>query len=751
MTFKDYDFQNNAVNKLYDSYISTQYGDQLNNVTILQAPTGAGKTAILVKLMDRIIESDESQNIAFIWLTPGAGELEEQSWLKTSENSVFVKPRFLMDSLTDGFESGTVTFLNWELINNKKNIALRNGERTNLPEGIRSANERLIKFILIVDEEHRNQTEKSQRIIDMFDASMIIKASATPIEENNAKYVIVPEEDVISAGLITRLVVLNDQFNGAGNQEELYSDDEDFLDIADDKRKKIKADYTVLQKDINPLVLIQFPDEKKSKSEVDDKIEKVKDYLVNELGQKEEEIAIWLSGQHSNIQDISANNSKINYLLMKQAVSTGWDAPRAKILVKLRLNTSHNFTIQTIGRIRRMPEQHYYDDELLDNSFVYSNDSKYVYEIIKQGMGTGVTQMSLNSEVKPDIFNVSSRKVIAHPYKDVGAVTHALRDEFVKEFSVTADVKQNESILKQYKWEFGRKIYTSIRTGSVSKLEELAEKTQEITTAITISNTRDWGFRYDAVMSLIKPYLHVGDDIRNIRAIINDLFAVGDPGSDIEPLLQLRPKDRYAFVINNAVRLRDVAKNMDSNYSDLFTEQLRFDDSNTEYIKFELPVRDAYNDNGEKGDVLEKNVYSGYSTSNLVKQSGPEISIEKELNSSNLVKWFYRSKDHGSKYFSISYDMDTRDFYPDYLVKSTNGTTFIIETKGAEGSNIDPYAKLKFEALKEYVENKCATDVRFAFVRPSLKHKGVLLFNNTQWDEKVDDSACWQPLENLFK
>ncbi len=70
---------------------------------------------------------------------------------------------------------------------------------------------------------------------------------------------------------------------------------------------------------------------------------------------------------------------------MKQAVSTGWDAPRAKILVKLRLNTEPNFTLQTIGRIRRMPQQKHYDNPILDNAFIYSNDQSYIADVLRQG------------------------------------------------------------------------------------------------------------------------------------------------------------------------------------------------------------------------------------------------------------------------------------------------------------------------------------------------------------------------------
>ncbi len=467
-------------------------------------------------------------------------------------------------------------------------------------------------------------------------------------------------------------------------------------------------------------------------------------------GKGEANIAVWLSGEHINVTEVSRNDSNVNYLLMKQAVSTGWDAPRAKILVKLRLNTSHNFTIQTIGRIRRMPQRHYYQNEILNNSYVYSNDSNYVNEVIKNGMGFGITQMSLQDNVDPDIFHITSIKKKHHIYKDLEMVTKALHKEFVKEFKLTDDVDRNHHQFELYGWKFGREIFSTIKAGSFSKLVDIATKTKDVKNAIPIINTGDFGYRYDAVMELIKPFLHVGDDLTNIRAIISDLFAIGEPGSDIHPLLQLRPKDRYAFVINNAHKLRNVVENMDAAYSSLFHEQLSLDNPNVQYKEFLLPIRDGYPDKGTKGTLFEKNVYTGYTSANLVKQSGPELMIEPQLNSMKDVKWFYRSKDHGDKYFSITYDGDVREFFPDYLVKDQKGDTYIIETKGAEGKNIDNYSPKKFKALKDYVENICDSSVHFAFVRPSLQHKGVLLYNNTVWDDQVDQSENWKPLEELF-
>ena len=429
MALKEYEFQADAVNRLTDAY----YANKRN--VILEAPTGSGKTVILIKLMDRLLkEVGDSKDIAFVWLTPGAGDLERQSWSKTMQFATVVIPQLLDDALDDGFRPGTVTFLNWEKVNNADKIALRNGDRGNLPTSIRNAKNKNVEFILIIDEEHKNQTKAAQNIINLFDADIIYRASATPIEDLTAKLVRIDEDSVIAAGLITREVVLNDNLTDADT--DTYGDDEDFLDAANEKRLEIKAAYSKLNKNINPLVLVQFPDETKYDDEINTKVQRVKDYLINELGVPDDDIAYWLSDKKKNTEGIANPDSPVSYLFMKQAVSSGWDAPRAKILVKLRLNTTARFTIQTIGRIRRMPEQKHYNNPLLDDAYVYSNDEKYVADIIKQNAGGMLTQMGLKPEVSPNIFHLDSLKKGDTFCKDLSVVTQALRKEFEREFNI---------------------------------------------------------------------------------------------------------------------------------------------------------------------------------------------------------------------------------------------------------------------------------------------------------------------------
>ena len=64
-------------------------------------------------------------------------------------------------------------------------------------------------------------------------------------------------------------------------------------------------------------------------------------------------------------------------LIFKHALALGWDCPRAHVLALFRDWKSLSFSIQTLGRIMRMPEPGigHYDDEILNHAYVYTNIS----------------------------------------------------------------------------------------------------------------------------------------------------------------------------------------------------------------------------------------------------------------------------------------------------------------------------------------------------------------------------------------
>ncbi len=108
------------------------------------------------------------------------------------------------------------------------------------------------------------------------------------------------------------------------------------------------------------------------------KIDRVKQILKGDydITIENQRLAIWLSEDKTNKDLIDINNSPVEVLLFKQAIATGWDCPRAQILVMFRQIGVLTFQIQTVGRILRMPEQKHYEDEILNKAYVYTDLEK---------------------------------------------------------------------------------------------------------------------------------------------------------------------------------------------------------------------------------------------------------------------------------------------------------------------------------------------------------------------------------------
>ena len=142
----------------------------------------------------------------------------------------------LDDILLSGFGKQDTVFINWETVTKKGNIALKQAERKNLIEQIEQAKRDNIKFIVIIDEEHRNKTEKAEAIIQEFEADHIIRVSATTKRNDEAKHIRIDELEVIESGLITRALYINESIQ---NNIEIDNETEFLLQIAIDKQKEI--------------------------------------------------------------------------------------------------------------------------------------------------------------------------------------------------------------------------------------------------------------------------------------------------------------------------------------------------------------------------------------------------------------------------------------------------------------------------------------------------------------------------------
>lgn len=733
-------FQQKLVDKLL-KFTAPEYGV---NELVIKSPTGSGKTITLLDWVNTYISSTHD-NVAFVWFTPGAGELEEQSQDKAKHFSS-IKAQSVDDALLQGFDKESVTFINYERVIGKKSKAmLSDSERDNLEDKIEKAVEAGRHFILIIDEAHRNDTKKARDIITRFNASKTVKVSATiedPDIPNKMEFYEVMEEEVIASGLITKSVVVNEGIeNYLDESREISKEFEILFESAEQKRREIVqgyADNSVTG--VNPLVLVQLPDKSDSEPEL---VGRIETYIQENLHKTYEDgkLGIWLADQKRNYLNVQELDNEVEYLIIKQAIATGWDAPRAKILIKIRENMGEAFTIQTLGRIRRMPEpfKGHYDVDVLDNAYLYTFDVDFLNGAFTQ-KGVGAPTPLLNrKDVAKDFHLISERVLDLHEGQNEKAIRENLYQGLVREWNLTEDIESNKQKLENQGLQFGSSIINTYKQGRFDTLEH-SDRLQDRERRVEAdyrANRLDLLHAYhelDRVTHL---------KVSQVEALLKRFF-MDDKRPNKQKLLKLEANEWTAFILNNWRNLREVFRQVD--IQPTISMGLVVPQENDFYIP--MTERYSYNPKLEHIDTIT-NVYAGY-TNSVLKGSEVERLFEEYIEShEDVVEFVYKNGDKGSQYFSIVYNTasSSHHFYPDYIVKMKNGNVYIVETKGGENAkggdkNIDDYAPLKYEALKTYLEKY---NLKGAFVRDIA---GFLRYlNEGEWK---DDMIDWHPIDELF-
>lgn len=728
---------------------------------ILQAPTGSGKTVLVAKFIDDYL--DANPDTVFFWLCPGAGSLQDQSRNVFESFVSGVNTGSIYDFLSEYSPAGSVYFVNWDKINKSTNVVLRDGEDKNLIEKIIECRTKQMDFFMIVDEEHLNKqaAEMYERILD---PKHILRISATTKTKDGYKET-VSDDEVIAAGLIASGISINEDLKKEAIFNNDKVDDLLLLHMADAKRKEIQAEYDRYNRNIRPLVLIQFPNGS------DEEIARVKAEL-SEMGYTEKNglVTTWFSGDHpDHPEELSKLNGKYAFLLFKQAIATGWDCPRAKILVKLREKTTENFDIQTIGRIRRMPERRHYESELLDHCHVYTLDQKF-----SEGLTSSISEsFYLSRYLKKDSAPSISleREYLAESDRqavDEEAVVKALYSKILQE----CDLDQN-GFLSRRELELTKGFTFGLRL-KTRAIEGFARTTHDLTKlqAVFCGNheidNHDDGRLIRHAKRKIANAIGIDENISSkALATLFDASTMKTPFEEGGQISIFTDEDREldkkykvirdmahrefnAFLVNNWEILAEMLGNIDKTGIEL-------SDTKTEISRWHIPKMQDYKkhtDSKSGSTVLEKNVFMGYSDDILIppNRSQPEILFEQWCEINDNVEWVYKNGDKGRDYFTIIYRVAFRryNFYPDYVIRLKNGKTWIIETKGgaaADGTsaNIDKHAAQKFHALKEYGENH--PDVKWGFVR----NQGAQLYiSNSEWDEDLSNRAVWRPIKDLL-
>jgi type III restriction enzyme len=387
-------YQSKAIEFLSDKISNLLGANQnLDRLAILNAPTGSGKTLVTALTLSAVYSKPQNPGFIVLWFSPGRGGLHKQSFhalqMFLANSSLDVT---LLESKSDinankNPISGQVFVVNWEnlwQIDNGiwANKMMQPGDEANLFTLLSNASESGLDMICVIDESHTQLGgENTQKLIETirgFRSFIQFEVSATPIRKPEPNLELlgvqveyaIPFQEVVDAQMVKKSVQLNADFDSVIKDHPDEALQQQVLWAAWEKSQKLRAAYEKEGSETKPLLLIQYPDGKKAEAIA----EIVEEFLVERGLVKDRTFATWLSGDKAPaLGEIKWNDSKYQALIFKQAIATGWDCPRAQVLVQFRKPESKTFQIQTLGRLMRAPEQKHYDNEDLNSAYVYSD------------------------------------------------------------------------------------------------------------------------------------------------------------------------------------------------------------------------------------------------------------------------------------------------------------------------------------------------------------------------------------------
>ena len=700
---------------LSNMYFSTEESETI----VFQSPTGSGKTFMMSNYISDIV-SECDLDLCFLWVSIGDGELHVQS-KKSVERDI--DPKIKCSLLEEEFfgvrrkiQKNEIVFLNWEKIRSKDkktgeftNKIMKDQDGINFIEVLENTRESNIKIVLIIDECHTSaNTERAIEIRDEIIKPFItIEMSATPVLNDFSTKVVVDSNKVIQEQMIKKEVIINDGISKIDDDE--MTSENLILECAFNKHKELVEGYKKEGSKVNPLTLIQIPNSMAGEL----KKENVLRFLESKNVPKEK-IAIWLSDEKINQEYDTLNipDSEIDFLIFKQAIDTGWDCPRAQVLMKFRETSSITFEIQTVGRILRMPEAKHYNEEKLNKAYVYSNIKSI--EIKKEVYNPNIIK-SLYSK-RRDIYNNETFKSYYRNRVDFGDVTKSYRIFFEKEFCLEFGIKYVEDELINYA-ESITKVQQKGITFTKAKLDSIIDgldfSTKDIDKGIKISDSNTININLSdsdlelAFNNLITKNLNGFAPKRSINSVKSAMLYT------FRKYLDIKPADGGIILIQNVIvsnpdLFAKIISNSIESYKIFRKDELDKKTPGRENVTWEIPISKNYNTTTNK--MIESNL-SLFSPLYLpVNKNGEVDQLELkfikylELNA-DKINWFWKNGDeHMESNFGIK-KSDGYTFQPDFIISFKNGSYGIFDTKAGMGFNENDNEE-KSNALYSYISSE---------------------------------------------
>ena len=708
-------YQELAVENLLQNTYKLLSKSGIRHPLIFKAPTGAGKTIMMAAFLNKLCEEIpeklelERRKVAFVWIAPNKLYIQSYKALKNYFSELrSIKPIFFEDISGNGIMPNEVLFVNWESINKDKNLMVRPNEQgKTLYAYIEYAKMEATEVIVIIDEEHMFASPKTAKrateVLQKIQAKLEIRVSATPV--TNADYkTVVERTDVVRAEMIKEGIILNpaldeyEQKNRTLNQM--------LMDIALEKREQLLQSYQKLGLNIHPLLLIQLPnDEKETNSSEDEQyIEQVIQYLevYKNITTKNNKLAIWLSGQKENLDNIEKHDNMTEVLLFKQAIALGWDCPRASVLLIFRELHSQTFSIQTVGRILRMPEQKHYPDAMLNQGYVYTNVSRNQIEVIRDDMD----YITMNRAIRIENYktvNLQSSFINTRVVRNrLGSTFRKTLYQFAEQnWNLSRDIDQEGVSARNRRHLQQRSVNIDVST-----IDIVIPENVQISGDVEVKHV-------DQTARFAKTTEELNLLFRQFcRANVGN-FAPFDSTPVLEMVLKLWFTDYFEFeeieavkIIlfpNNQAQFIELIGKSIEEYEDHLAQKSKVATKDVQNYEWEVPPERIYNENYSQVPT-EAHVLIPFYESNRV--LNPEKAFRDYLEQNKeYLDWWYKNGENAKEHFAvpyINYIDEQRLFYPDFVIKAKNNTTYLFDTKTRGSDPAD--APRKHNALIEFIE-----------------------------------------------
>ena len=710
------DYQAEATDKLAGALGALlKKRDESDRVILFRSPTGSGKTLMLANALDAAFESPENPEFVVLWLSPGKGGLHLQSKKALSR---YLRPSRMDAKVLDDRDdlvanldakAGTVFVVNWEKLRTEKdgewgNRMLRPGEKANLFTLLESFRRKDLELVVVVDESHSNldgpQTRKLMDTIRTFRDFIQIEASATPttsLDDEKRELglhhsVTVPLSRVQESGVVRSGVVLNADLEKT--QEEAADEPLDLqvLKAAWSKREGLLAQYRAEGSEVVPLMLIQYPDGERAQA----RSELVEEFL-EELGlERGVSYAVWLSGDHSrDLEKIADYKSPYQALIFKQAIATGWDCPRAQVLVQFRPPGSETFRIQTLGRIMRSPELKLYGNTELNLAYVYSDIDDVSVQIVSDD----------------NTFKIREQKVSrASNYPAEGLILESVFQPRRRDYHYPTRQSLEKFLTQKLEADFFPSLpRTQDSFVNAEVIANGALTYSQISSSITEFSGQHLGGRlsepfvqavFDQVLvARTGPYLSKQQSRSRIKTIVFRSFGANRPDWSIEQIHAASLK--FASSLVKAIDAACVlAAELERSKAVAEARARRRTTSNWEVPLLEIVSAEEWTPSTSRGNLRVPALAQAQA-------SGPERLFEKALDAevdSGRVEWWWKNGIRDERYLGVEYDLiedpdEQLICYPDYLVMTAKGELKVLEVKDLNDREGKPGGKTHSKAV----------------------------------------------------